>query len=139
MSILEKLKDLGTVRQQDNIIKVFTRPSKIREVVKRVRELGYDTILTISVIDVPGKGIFVIRYVFSRRSMDNRGMRIVVYVKVSRDRAEVPTISDIYMFADYLERECSEMYGVRFVGNERCRGTFFLDRSLEGVFPHRKA
>jgi len=139
MSILEKLKEFGKIKQQNNIVKIFTRPEKVRDVVKCVRELGYDTILTISVIDLPEKRRFVIRYVFSRRGIDNKGRRVIVYVKVNRDRPEIPTISDIYMFADYLERECFEMYGICFIGNDKCRGTFFLDKSLEGVFPHRKA
>ncbi len=139
MDILEKLKDFERSRGQDNIIKIFTEPDKLREIVKRIREQGYDTILSISVIDIPRKRTFILRYVFSRRNIDNRGHRIVIYVKVRRNNPEVPTISDIYMFAEYLERECYEMYGVRFVGNEKCKGTFFLDKSLEGAFPHRKA
>ncbi|NPA22869.1 MAG: hypothetical protein GXO23_01035 [Crenarchaeota archaeon] len=138
MSIyVEDIKKLGTVKVEGNTVKVFTSPENLREVIRNIRDSGYDTILAITVIDAPHRGKMILRYVLGTRSLERSG-RAVVYVGVRRDRAEVPTICDIYPFADYLERECFEMYGVRFSGNERCRGTFFLDRSLEGRFPHRK-
>jgi NADH:ubiquinone oxidoreductase subunit C len=41
----------------------------------------------------------------------------VVRTRVSRDAAEVPTITDIYAGANWHERETAEFFGINFTGH----------------------
>ncbi len=135
---VETLRELGKVKMENGKVKIFLRPDKLREAARRIHDLGYDTILAISAIDIPHRGIILLRYVLSTRTLAEKRDKVILYLKVPRRAAKAPTVSDIYPFAEYLEREIYEMYGVFFIGNERCKGTFFLDRSLENKFPRRK-
>ncbi len=140
MNILEKFRNMArSVVCRGSKLIMNVDKDKIRNVVDVLNSEGFDTILSITVVDIPDRNMFIIRYIFSKRVLDNYPIRrVIVQTYVSRDRPEIDSISDIYPFANYLERECYEMFGVRFIGNDRCRGTFFLDKSLEGKFPLRK-
>ncbi len=141
MNLVEKLRLLSNrMLIKNKKMLVFIERTKIRDIVKLLNESGFDTILSITVIDIPEKDKFILRYVFSRRLLEeNVGIReIIIETHIPRNSPTIDSISDIYMFANYLERECYEMFGIRFIGNERCRGTFFLDKSLESKFPLRK-
>ena len=50
---------------------------------------------------------------------------------------EVPSVWDIYKGADWLERECYDMFGVRFVGHPDLRRILMWEQYKEG-FPLRK-
>ena len=50
---------------------------------------------------------------------------------------EVPSVWDIYKGADWLERECYDMFGIRFVGHPDLRRLLMWEQYAEG-FPLRK-
>jgi NADH-quinone oxidoreductase subunit C len=50
---------------------------------------------------------------------------------------EVPSVWDIYKGADWLERECYDMFGVKFVGHPDLRRLLMWEQYKEG-FPLRK-
>lgn len=50
---------------------------------------------------------------------------------------EVPSVWDIYKGADWLERECFDMFGVRFTGHPDLRRILLWEQYKEG-FPLRK-
>ncbi len=50
---------------------------------------------------------------------------------------EVPSVWDIYKGADWLERECYDMFGIRFVGHPDLRRLLMWEQYNEG-FPLRK-
>ena len=50
---------------------------------------------------------------------------------------EVPSVWDVYRGADWLERECFDMFGVRFVGHPDLRRLLMWEGYKEG-FPLRK-
>ena len=43
--------------------------------------------------------------------------RVRVKVRVPESAAELPTVSDVYEGANWMERECFDMFGVRFTGH----------------------
>ena len=50
---------------------------------------------------------------------------------------EVPSVWDIYKGADWLERECYDMFGIRFVGHPDLRRILMWEQYKEG-YPLRK-
>jgi NADH-quinone oxidoreductase subunit C len=50
---------------------------------------------------------------------------------------EVPSVWDIYKGADWLERECYDMFGIRFAGHPDLRRLLMWEQYNEG-FPLRK-
>ena len=50
---------------------------------------------------------------------------------------EVPSVWDIYKGADWLERECYDMFGIKFVGHPDLRRLLMWEQYKEG-FPLRK-
>jgi NADH-quinone oxidoreductase subunit C len=59
-------------------------------------------------------------------------------VELPKDRAlEVPSIASVYRSADWLERECYDMFGVRFIGHPDLRRILLWEQYREG-HPLRK-
>ena len=61
-----------------------------------------------------------------------------VKVQLTKNRPlEVPSVWSIYKSADWLERECFDMFGIRFVGHPDLRRILMWEQYREG-FPLRK-
>ena len=61
-----------------------------------------------------------------------------VKVQLTKNRPlEVPSVWSIYKSADWLERECYDMFGIRFVGHPDLRRILLWEQYREG-FPLRK-
>ena len=61
-------------------------------------------------------------------------------IKVLLERGsalEVPSVWDVYRGADWLERECYDMFGIRFAGHPDLRRLLMWERYKEG-YPLRK-
>ncbi|HVZ76696.1 MAG TPA: NADH-quinone oxidoreductase subunit C [Gemmatimonadaceae bacterium] len=61
-----------------------------------------------------------------------------VKVELARGEAlEVPSVWDVYKSADWMERECYDMFGIRFTGHPDLRRILMWEQYAEG-FPLRK-
>ena len=61
-----------------------------------------------------------------------------IKVQIPKGQAlEVPSVWDIYKGADWLERECYDMFGIRFTGHPDLRRILLWEQFKEG-FPLRK-
>jgi NADH-quinone oxidoreductase subunit C len=65
-----------------------------------------------------------------------RFLRIKVLIEKG-DALEVPSVWDIYKSADWLERECYDMFGIRFAGHPDLRRLLMWEQYKEG-YPLRK-
>ncbi|MGA2640040.1 MAG: NADH-quinone oxidoreductase subunit C [Spirochaetia bacterium] len=96
-------------------------------------ELAFDFLVFISALDRPADGVVELLYrLFSHESRTS----VMVRVRLPRDGARAPTVSDIFRTAEWHERETAEMFGVQFAGHPDPRRLLLPD-DLDG-YPLRK-
>ncbi|MEO5566914.1 MAG: NADH-quinone oxidoreductase subunit C [Gemmatimonadaceae bacterium] len=78
-----------------------------------------------------------IEVVWHLRSMPYRRFLRVKTLLVKGAALEVPSVWDLYKGADWLERECYDMFGIKFVGHPDLRRILMWEQYKEG-FPLRK-
>lgn len=94
---------------------IWVEAPKLREVVAILKnELGFDILLDIIAIDwsVIQQKRFQLDYLFYNTKENQR-----VHLKVSlldNKNPEIETVSDLFGSADWAERECFDMMGIRF-------------------------
>jgi NADH-quinone oxidoreductase subunit C len=78
-----------------------------------------------------------IEVVWHLRSLRYRRFLRVKVELAKGEPLEVPSVWDIYKGADWLERECYDMFGIRFTGHPDLRRILLWEQYKEG-FPLRK-
>jgi len=82
-------------------------------------QLGYTYLIDLSGVDHFGEEPRF-EVVYELYQFD-RGDHLRLKIRVSEDLLEVPTVSDIWSTADWHERECYDMYGIKFAGHPDLR------------------
>ncbi len=83
--------------------------------------------------DLPGKRFEVVYNLVSPKLAS----RLFVKVGVN-DGEAIPTMKDVYLGAEYPEKEIGDLYGIKFSGNELVKGERFLLPDDWIGFPLRK-
>ena len=97
-------------------------------------ELGYTYLIDISGVDHFGEEPrFEVVYELYQFG---RGDHLRLKISVSEDLLEVPTVSDLWATADWHERECFDMFGIKFAGHPDLRRILMWDGYP--YFPLRK-
>lgn len=88
--------------------------------VRQLRDVqGFDLFLDVTAVDwLDAPMRFEVVYHFY--STTHR-VRVRLKVRVSGDDPTVETLTSLYGSAGYMERECHDMYGIRFSGNDDLR------------------
>lgn len=99
---------------------VVVERAALREVCAFCKEqLGYTYLIDISGVDHFGEEPrFEVVYELYQFE---RGDHLRLKVSVSEDLLEVPTVSDLWATADWHERECYDMFGIKFSGHPDLR------------------
>lgn len=118
INILEAKEDLG-------ILNVNIEKNKIRESIKFLKdELKFDHLNFLTAIDlISNRQIEVIYRLYSYQTKE----KIVIRVKLEREKPEIDTISDIFRTAEWHEREVFEMFGVKFLNHPDLRKLILPD------------
>jgi NADH-quinone oxidoreductase subunit C len=97
-------------------------------------ELGFDLFLDVTAVDWPARNerFEVVYHFYSTTHF----VRVRVKTHVTEADSTVPSLTSLYGAANFMERECHEMYGIRFEGNPDLR-PILLYEGFEG-FPLRK-
>jgi len=90
---------------------VFLSVEELRNAAKRLCDHGY-SIEDVSVVDTL-QGFMVV-YHFDRLTSPGR---VALRILAPHDKAEVPSISEIFSGANWHERECHDLFGVIFTGH----------------------
>jgi NADH-quinone oxidoreductase subunit C len=96
------------------------RADDLLTLVTRLRgEFGFSLFLDVTAIDYPERSPrFDVVYHFYSRS---RNGRIRLKVQVPEERPTVPSLTELYGSARFMEREAHDMYGIEFTGNDDLR------------------
>ena len=97
-------------------------------------ELGFDILLDVTAVDWPGREprFDVVWHFYSTRDF----VRVRLRTRVPADDPTVDSLISLYGAAHFMERECHDMYGIRFRGNPDLR-PILLYEGFEG-HPLRK-
>ena len=102
--------------------------------VHMLKSRGFDMFLDVTAVDWPGQAqrFEVVWHFYST----THKVRIRVKARVTEEQPEVDSLVPLYGSAAFMERECHEMYGIRFRGNDDLR-PLLLYEGFVG-FPLRK-
>lgn len=115
--ILEQLKQtfgdaLSEPEVKEAEVRLTTGPERAWEICRTLRDLGFEYLNCLSGVD----WVTHIEVVYDLSSLRHPN-KIHLRVKLSRERPEVRTVSDLWRAADWHERECYDLFGVRFDGH----------------------
>lgn len=105
------------------------------QILKLDTELRFNLLLDITAVDWLDEKDERFEVVYHFLSLTNN-FRIRVKIKVSEANPHVPTVSDLWSGANFLERETWDMYGIVFDGHPDLRRILMYDE-FEG-YPLRK-
>lgn len=142
-TLLARLNELfnGAVlhsEEQYGLLSVEVAADKIHEIIlglknDEVLKMSFLTLLgAVHYPDQKGRELCVNYHVHSL--VNNQRLRIRVFVPI--ENPSVPTITDIYVGANWLERETYDFFGVNFVGHPNLKRILNVD-SMD-YFPLRK-
>jgi NADH-quinone oxidoreductase subunit C len=113
---------------------LVVKAARLRDVARLVRDhadLRYDCCHLISGVDRPAEKRLEAVYhlvtyarapdaAYKKRAVKNDAW-LCLKVRVPRDRAEVPTVADLWTGADWHERETWDLVGIKFTGRAELR------------------
>jgi NADH-quinone oxidoreductase subunit C len=101
---------------QHQVLVLALEPEALLPVVTRLRdEFGFDLFLDVTAVDWPGQPLrFEVVHHFYATA---HKVRVRLKTRVSEGEPVVDTLIGLYGSAAYMERECHDMYGIRFRGN----------------------
>lgn len=123
------------------ILALTVEPGRVAGVARALKdEFGFDMFLDVTAVDWPErKPRFDVVYHFYSTS-DH--VRVRVKARVPAEDPVVDTLVPLYGSARYMERECHEMYGIVFRGNDDLRPLLlyegFVGHPLRKDYPKRK-
>jgi NADH-quinone oxidoreductase subunit C len=112
-----------------------TSPDRLPAVVRRLKtEFGLDMFLDVTAVDWPRQTPrFELVYHFYSTT---RHRRVRLKTRVEESDPSIDTLTTLYGSANYMERECHEMYGIVFRGHPDLRPVLLYE-GFEG-HPLRK-
>ena len=114
---------------------IVVRNDMVGEISKFISEdpdLKFDYLICLSGVDFNDGNLGVVYHLFS---MDKRH-RIVLKIKVPKDKPEVSSVESIWKSANWHEREAFDLFGIVFLGHSDLRRILLPD-DWQG-FPLRK-
>lgn len=118
-----------------NVIVFHIEPHELLPTVTRLKTaFAFDVFLDVTAVDWPDAPLRfeVVHHFYSTTHRVRVGFR----TRVPESAPIVPTLRGLYGSAGYMERECHDMYGIKFDGNDDLR-PILLYEGFEG-HPLRK-
>ncbi|MBI3859066.1 MAG: NADH-quinone oxidoreductase subunit C [Thaumarchaeota archaeon] len=137
--IASKFPEVKVDYMRERRLKVTAPSSKVKDLGTFVRdELGFDHLDTVSAVDWIGKNEFeIIYFVGSASKPGLEDFILAMAERIPRDDPVAPTLIDVWLAADYNERETHEMFGINFQGHPN-QSHLFLPEDWNDIPPLRK-
>ena len=124
------------------ILALAVEPAHVAPVARALKEnFGFDMFLDVTAVDWPDRDLRfdVVYHFYSTRDH----VRVRVKTRVSAADPTVDTLVPLYGSAGFMERECHDMFGIRFRGNADLRPILlyegFVGHPLRKDYPkHRE-
>ncbi len=119
----------------NGVLALLIEPASLLDVVRALKDtFGFDMFLDVTAVDWPEREprFDVVWHFYSTRHF----VRVRVKTRVALAEPTVDTLVPFYGSARFMERECHEMYGIVFRGNDDLR-PILLYEGFEG-YPLRK-
>lgn len=116
-------------------VSVWVEPGRWVEVAQHLRDCPrchFDFITFLTAVDEEDQGFEVVLHVYSVRRQHHLNLKTLV----SRERPQLPTLSEVWRGANWCERETWELFGIEFEGHPNLV-KLLLPVEFEG-FPLRK-
>ena len=116
----DKLASLGEATIAHGLVALAVAPEAVLAVATRLkREHAFDLLLDVTAVDWPRRAPrFDVVYHFYSTVQH---VRVRVKTAVSESDPTVDTLTTLYGSAGFMERECHDMYGIAFRGNDDLR------------------
>jgi NADH-quinone oxidoreductase subunit C len=119
--IAERLAPLAAaIAPSHGLLVAELAPPALLDAVKVLKEAcGFDLLLDVTAVDWPGREprFDVVWHFYSTRDF----VRVRLRTRVPEDDPTVDSLAGLYGSARFAERECHDMYGIRFRGNADLR------------------
>ena len=102
------------------VLAIVAAPGDVGAIVRRLQaEFAFDLFLDVTAVDWPGQTprFEVVWHFYSTKHF----VRVRVKTRVTEAEPAVDSLTSLYGAAACMERECHEMYGIRFRGNDDLR------------------
>jgi NADH-quinone oxidoreductase subunit C len=123
------------------ILALTAEAGRVGEIARALKDdFGFDMFLDVTAVDWPERKprFDVVYHFYSTRDH----VRVRVKTRVPAEDPVVDTLVPLYGAARYMERECHEMYGIVFRGNDDLRPLLlyegFVGHPLRKDYPKRK-
>ena len=116
-------------------------PAQLMPTVQRIKsDFGFDVFLDITAVDWPLHALrFEVVYHFYSTTLK---VRVRLKVRVAESEPTVDSLVTLYGSAGYMERECHDMYGIVFRGNDDLRPILlyegFVGHPLRKDYPKQR-
>jgi NADH-quinone oxidoreductase subunit C len=116
-------KHIVSIEESFGVLDVVAHAATVKEFIKALKndtELDFNFLTSLCGIHFPEKKGAELDVVYHLHSFSNN-VRIRIHAFLSSADPTIPTISDVFAAANWLERETYEFYGVKFEGHPDLR------------------
>lgn len=117
--------------------RIVVPSAKVYDILAWLKGLGFNMLVDVTAIDYLEYAGAVDRFhvVYALLNMDS-GERLIVKTPLNPPELELPTVTTLWMGADWMEREVYDMYGIVFAGHPDLRRILMPDEFT--AYPLRK-
>ena len=137
-SLAELFPGLEEAPSADGMPTAYVALERLAESARQLRDAGFSVLVDAVPVDLhPHEPRFEISYLLlNPGGVGQAASRLRVKVRVPGTQPRVPTLSDVWMSANWAERETYDLYGIEFDGHPDLRRILLPD-DWDG-FPMRK-
>jgi NADH-quinone oxidoreductase subunit C len=111
-----------SVEEGKGFVSFHVSPERLVEAAEALKGAGFDHVKSVTAVDRPKEGVIEVTYHVSSYSDPQLARGIIgLTARVPRDNPRLPSLSRIWISAEFQEREVFEFFGVVFEGHPDLR------------------